>query len=570
MIEDALVTDLTLGTAKLLVAQEIELQRLLDAARDLDLKGYALRSARGILLLVEANPGRIARFQSKVGPLDSALLPEGGRYPNLPPLKVMDDVERRSAVGGNIDVFTSAGYLAGWALTRQSYEELQVLVDEEDAGHVIANVFREDLLKAGIGFGAHSFRWRPPSRFLDGKQHKIVVRADGLLLERVVLLPVHIASEKTWVGAPAHSRVLWSSADESDFAAARDEIVFGDYSKGTQMARELVERNSAAVFHDFGIQERYLAIGERMPSFRDRLDARWGLLYDAQFCQLGTDCCKTAALPYNPPKAKQRLFDRLRQGVTWQQDALFEQCPRPIRHLASKELTRQYAARHGIPVARHLAKISAPSDLGRVHEQTERFVLKPDFESGSRGVFLMHSGVNLINRRHYERADLEREIEKYLEGRPQASFSVEEFLVQEGVSAEMPVVPLDYKLHCFGGKTRIVQVVDRNPPSRLTPPNRQVWYSRDWIVSPYRIRVAEELSAGVKRPECFQQMLEIADKISADLGDYIRVDMYATNAGAVLGELTSFSNSGIGFTEVASLLLSQAWELFPPQVAVQR
>ena len=148
-----------------------------------------------------------------------------------------------------------------------------------------------------------------------------------------------------------------------------------------------------------------------------------------------------------------------------------------------------------------------------------------------------------------------------MERRPKAKFAVEEFLVQEGVPAEAPVIPLDYKLHCFGGKARIVQVVDRNPPSRVTPPNRQAWYSRDWVEAPYRIRVSEEQSASIKRPECLEQMLEMSDRIASDLGDYIRVDMYATNEGAVLGELTSFSNSGIGFSDFGSTILSQAWEV---------
>jgi hypothetical protein len=30
----------------------------------------------------------------------------------------------------------------------------------------------------------------------------------------------------------------------------------------------------------------------------------------------------------------------------------------------------------------------------------------------------------------------------------------------------------------------------------------------------------------------------------------------------VLGELTSYSNSGTGFTEFASVIMSQAWEIF--------
>ena len=66
--------------------------------------------------------------------------------------------------------------------------------------------------------------------------------------------------------------------------------------------------------------------------------------------------------------------------------------------------------------------------------------------------------------------------------------------------------------------------------------------------------------APIRRPDCYDEMLRIADRIAEDLDDYIRVDLYATDRGAVLGELTSYSNSGTGFTEFASVIMSQAWE----------
>jgi hypothetical protein len=64
--------------------------------------------------------------------------------------------------------------LCGWIWTGlPDGERLNVsFFDGENLiGETIADNFREDLQKAGIGDGYHSFKWKLPEKFYDGKEH---------------------------------------------------------------------------------------------------------------------------------------------------------------------------------------------------------------------------------------------------------------------------------------------------------------------------------------------------------------------------------------------------------------
>jgi hypothetical protein len=136
-------------------------------------------------------------------------------------------------------------------------------------------------------------------------------------------------------------------------------------------------------------------------------------------------------------------------------------------------------------------------------------------------------------------------------------------LCQDVAQKDQPIIPLDYKIHCFGGRARFVQIVDKNAISRDILHSRQCWLSRDWTHSPFPLRdVTEHPNRPVARPIEYEKMCELADQISSDLGDYIRVDMYATPEGPVLGELSSFTNAGTGFTGYGDTILGQCWEIF--------
>uniref|UniRef100_A0A7V6CEB0 Uncharacterized protein n=1 Tax=Thermodesulfobacterium geofontis TaxID=1295609 RepID=A0A7V6CEB0_9BACT len=73
-------------------------------------------------------------------------------------------------------------YVYGWAYNRKNPEErveVVVLVDGKPVAEGVADLFRQDLLDAGIGDGKHGFRIRIPDEMFDGKNHKIEFLVEG-------------------------------------------------------------------------------------------------------------------------------------------------------------------------------------------------------------------------------------------------------------------------------------------------------------------------------------------------------------------------------------------------------
>ena len=94
------------------------------------------------------------------------------------------------------------------------------------------------------------------------------------------------------------------------------------------------------------------------------------------------------------------------------------------------------------------------------------------------------------------------------------------------------IIPLDYKIHCFFGTPRLIQV----DHDRFGGHTRNI-YDPDWrlvdIEWAYPRRTAAE-----QAPSKLGLMLEIATALSENL-PYIRVDMYASDREVKVGEMTS-------------------------------
>ena len=103
---------------------------------------------------------------------------------------------------------------------------------------------------------------------------------------------------------------------------------------------------------------------------------------------------------------------------------------------------------------------------------------------------------------------------------------VEEFFSEDGVS-----VPRDYKIFCFGGIPKLVQV----DHGRFDHHTRN-FYDTDWR----RLPMSWHYPPGKEddeRPGALQEMLEVAARLSARFF-FVRVDLYALSTGVRVGELT--------------------------------
>lgn len=125
-------------------------------------------------------------------------------------------------------------------------------------------------------------------------------------------------------------------------------------------------------------------------------------------------------------------------------------------------------------------------------------------------------------------------------GREWAYYGLEPSIIVEEllVNTENPEAGInDYKIFCFNGKVEcIVLDVDRYIG------HKRNFYDAQWN----NLRVTSDCEAvdrDVPKPENFQELLRIAEKLSEDF-PFVRVDLYNINGKIYFGELTFYPWSG--------------------------
>lgn len=122
--------------------------------------------------------------------------------------------------------------------------------------------------------------------------------------------------------------------------------------------------------------------------------------------------------------------------------------------------------------------------------------------------------------------------------------------LDEGASQDVP----DWKFWTFGGKVSLVQV-DLNRSGGHV----QLLHKRDLTFLPHELYYRTG-STGVKRPEAYDRMVDIAEAVGQKL-DFARVDLYATEQGITLGEITicpTGASQRVRSKEIDTIL-SKAW-----------
>jgi hypothetical protein len=99
----------------------------------------------------------------------------------------------------------------------------------------------------------------------------------------------------------------------------------------------------------------------------------------------------------------------------------------------------------------------------------------------------------------------------------------------------------DYKLYCFNGEPKMVNVIyDRFSETG----SKELFYSPQWerfdVISGGH---APDSSINVEKPKCLDKMLELARILSAGIAQ-VRVDFYLIHDKIYFGELTFFSAGG--------------------------
>lgn len=116
----------------------------------------------------------------------------------------------------------------------------------------------------------------------------------------------------------------------------------------------------------------------------------------------------------------------------------------------------------------------------------------------------------------------------------------------------------DYKIFCFNGKPRLIEV----DFERYVNHRRNI-YTTNWEYMDVSIKYPSDPAVTISRPKKLEKMLELASILSKDIPQ-LRVDFYSIGEEIFVGEMTFFHASGMAKFQPESLNMEMgSWIVLP-------
>ncbi len=183
----------------------------------------------------------------------------------------------------------------------------------------------------------------------------------------------------------------------------------------------------------------------------------------------------------------------------------------------------------------------------------KHFIVKPIDGYSSKNIFIMTDGLNLFDGKRYSNSELRKEINSLYNSIADLELIIEEFIPDEEGNY---TVPKDYRFYMFNGHIEFIRVDTR---SDKTVENVS-YYSEDWNLIDKKVLSFSNTTIKQSVPKHFDDMKEMAIRLSKEYEIFVRVDLYSSIDGAVFGELTATPRAGNGYTKYASKRLIKAWD----------
>ena len=258
------------------------------------------------------------------------------------------------------------------------------------------------------------------------------------------------------------------------------------------------------------------------------------------------------------PTFKARMDTRLARwykGADPHPDPEVQKRRKYLASLVNKTTMTNYIRKMGLPLPDTLvdAETLEAVDFAAL---PDRVVIKPNNSADSKGVILFDGTQNLMNgdtvpleaRAAYTREIWERD---GVLAKARTRVIAEEFLQDYDPAFR---IPRDFKVFAAAGTSGLIQVIDRNPEKKL---RTNSFFTRDWQPVAEKIKTNYRMGPAYDRPADLDRLLDMADRISADIQAFYRLDFYMTTRGPVFGEFTSYPSAGMAFTPYGDRLMCE-------------
>jgi TupA-like ATPgrasp len=289
------------------------------------------------------------------------------------------------------------------------------------------------------------------------------------------------------------------------------------------------------------------AVGHR--SFSERLAARQRLWWEMP------SPARRGALGEVIHRLHERRAFRSREDP----DESWRCCASWPRTLVNKWNGREFAARHGCRLPT-LYWSGRPLDRPPLESLPGRFVVRPVFGAGRRGVLVVAEGRELLRQEPATARDLNRKLSRLRRLPRQVSILIEELVRAEDGSDRLPT---ELKCHTFGDAVAAVEVLERTGVKA----DSCRFYTPAW--EPFADPMHTGIPIGEPRvpPEGLDRMLALAANLGAEVDTYIRIDFFAGVGDCVFNEFSTVPWGGRGFTPHCNELFGALWEKkFPASI----
>lgn len=239
---------------------------------------------------------------------------------------------------------------------------------------------------------------------------------------------------------------------------------------------------------------------------------------------------------YNDEHESNSFKNKIRARMAGKESA---DCKNILSALDNKNQAYDFAFSHGFKVPHKLAQWDSLESIS-FDLLPSKFVFKPLWAHTNKGVFIIEKIDNgkffdRMRNKFFSFDEIKSELLKDLQSINVNSnhYFAEELLVD----AHNQEIPMDYRVYSFFGK--VGMIMQRNLKGSSNPNDWKFkFYNRNWD-DLGKIKFAGRVDCNLPKPVHHDAMIKYAEALSSLIKvPFIRVDLYDTPNGIVLGELT--------------------------------
>jgi hypothetical protein len=208
-----------------------------------------------------------------------------------------------------------------------------------------------------------------------------------------------------------------------------------------------------------------------------------------------------------------------------------------MKFLSDKILVRNYVTEIlGKEYLAPLIGVYDKSDQIQIHSLPDQFIIKTNHGSGWNIICLHKLNFSWVDEKR--KLDYWLKLNYYWIWREWNYMDIQpKILIEKLMVDEKGAIPNDYKIHCFQGKAKMVEVhIDRFSNHKI------IYMDLDWNILPFH-KSFKAYNKRPARPKQLEKIINLAEKAAGDL-PFVRVDFYFIGEQAYITEMTFFPGSG--------------------------